>query len=125
MLLAYDCKVSNIYIDPKSNRSRVGTHEGKRELFSAMKGLHEPARSLSLEKAINNQTQLGKVFYFKNGFFAPDCSRKDCTLYDITEERNKSYKQQKQNSARILDREPVSEGNSLLQFESPYYPYPY
>ncbi len=113
LLLAYDCKFSNLHIDPKQNRSCLGTHENKRELFSAMKGLHEPARSLSLEKAINNQTQLGKVFYFKNGFFAPDCSRKDCTLYDIAEERNKSYKQQKQNSAHILNRVPVTEGSSL------------
>lgn len=92
LLLAYDFYVDDLYIEPQANQAKLGLHKNKQHLFWAMKQLDEPARSLAMEKAIDESTLLGHVFYFKNGFFAPDCSRKDCTLYEIAMEKKKLNK---------------------------------
>jgi hypothetical protein len=88
-LLAYGCHVDKYYIDPKGGRSFLGLHEEKQELFIAMRKLKEPARSLAMQQATDKFTELGKVFYYQNGFFAPSSSRKSCTLYEIAKEKNK------------------------------------
>jgi Ankyrin repeats (3 copies) len=94
LLLTYNYPINPFALTGPTNKPmpfpwldwHLGCHQNKTELFIAMKKLEKPERELAMKNAMDKYTHLGKIFHHKNGFFSPDITRKECTLYQIKQE---------------------------------------